>query len=1605
MTTFAQAGSDLGAFVPADVRASLAGGAEPLRHRSGAVLEADLAGSTMLFERLARVHGPRRGAEAVAALLDRVYGALIDPVDRGGGTVVEFMGDAIACCFDGDDGSRALRCGLTMQTKIASLRVPGATSPAVKVSVATGDFLRFSVGDPAVRLMEVIAGPAIDRLAAIAPFAERGDVIADAHTVECLGARARIGSWRAGGRARCALVTGVSDVREDDGPPLRPLGRIDADVARPWLTAAVYERLRAGGEALLGELRSVVMMFLRFAEIDYGEPGAPERLDACARFAQTTIEGYGGTLLSMTVDVKGSYLCAGFGAPIAYDDDAPRAAAAALALRDAPASVGAAPDGVGLTSGRVYAGLFGGPTRCTFGLQGSKANLAARLMQSAHDGQILVEEPLARRLAARFDLRPLAPLQLAGVARAVPVRELAGPRTKARATQAPRSVRAGAQLVNRVAERRDLDLLVAALLEGKGAIVVLEGEPGIGKTRLIDDLTQRATDRGVQVYGGAGDPIERGAPYHGWGPVFRSALELDGLPDDAAARRELVLARLAAVPAAVAGDRAETLAPLLSAVAPVALPDGPATAGLTGEARAEATRDLLAATLAAMARDAPTLVVLEDAHWLDSASLALALRLASAGEPLLLVLTTRPRAEFATTELERVAAVAGCVHMSIGPLLAAESLQVATGAVGRRLPQAAAELITTKAGGNPLFTRELAYALRDHGWLERPDGDGRAPARAPLESPDTVESVIAGRFDRLPSRAQAVLKIASVLGLSLSAPALRELAGSAVDDELEQLERLDLLAPDGDGPEAGLRFRHALIRDVIYERLLQAQRRELHRRAAEYFEAAGGATHTTLAHHWERGGVADRAVEHLGAAGEDAFRADAARECADALGRALELTADEGPGGRRARWTFYVAQAHYRLGELDRAITLGADAIAALDRRVPERVTGVAGRTIVEIGRQGLHRALPGRLPRRADDERSTELRMAVEAHLTMTEVYYTAADTARTMYCAVRALNLAERLDPSTELAQCYGGVCIITGILGAHGVAERYADMSRVTAELIEDPYTVARTIHQVGMYRSSRGPYSSFAELYCEGIDALRRLERKPQLRDALGLAAIADHYFGRTGVAHGKLAELQATVEPQEVALWAQWAPIFLAAGALRQGRPNEALADLRRSALLIQAEDIDMPAVTIRALAALALQRTQRPGEARQQERAAWDLVRRLGRMPTSHAVLDGYTALAELALQGWDTARSPSARRRARRRAGRANSNLRVFALVFGIGAPARWLYRAELQWRRGRHQPALRSWRRCLGAAERLEMLHEQALAHAALADHLPSDSHDARRHRRCAAGLLRTLGAPPTLRAVAPALAAAPAPAPGTLALRAGPALEAIVAGCRARRSRAGYFAALQTHLPPALDAAVHANEFDDPEAVVRLYDALFQRHRDAWLAHERGAACPAAWAIAFTVGARREPHVAQHLLLGMNAHVALDLPVALAEAVGQERMTIFDADFERCGRLAGSLGAAVVADVLGGGPRDRLRRRAGSARDALAMGATRARAWEDGRRLAMLPGDARRRAIAALADDAAARARAIATPAGPTRWLGYAISVSERATVTAAIDDLRR
>ncbi len=270
---------------------------------------------------------------------------------------------------------------------------------------------------------------------------------------------------------------------------------------------------------------------------------------------------------------------------------------------------------------------------------------------------------------------------------------------------------------------------------------------------------------------------------------------------------------------------------------------------MAGEARATSTRNMLVDLLATQYGPSTGLIlVMEDAHWLDSSSWALAFQAWQTLSPLLLVIVTRPQLEGAgrPKELSSLLSVPDGDHLVLSTLTPDEIIAL----VNRRLnvtelPKPAEDLILEQGEGNPFYSEEIAYALRDSGFLLIEDGSARIADEMKglqdLDFPATIQGVITSRIDRLGASEQLTVKVASVIGRIFTYRVLRNIypepdEAFTILDHLANLERLDITPLETPEPELAYLFKHIITQEVVYNLMTFSQRQGLHRKAAAWFE-------------------------------------------------------------------------------------------------------------------------------------------------------------------------------------------------------------------------------------------------------------------------------------------------------------------------------------------------------------------------------------------------------------------------------------------------------------------------------------------------------------------------------------------------------------------------------------------------------------------------------------------------------------------------------------------------------------------------------------------------------------------------------------------------
>ena len=894
------------AYIPMDRRQALARGATLPDRDQGAALFADISGFTPLTETLVRELGRQRGAEELTRYLNLVYDALIDELHRYGGSAVAFAGDAITCWFSRDTGRRATAAAFAMQTAMQAFGaiitpMQHTVSLSMKASVAVGPVRRFLVGDPAIRIIDALAGATLERLAAGEHVAEKGEVVVAAEVHTALGDLLEISELRADDQDRVFAVARGQTRPATTAPwPDLPTAALTAaftgEQVRPWLLPPVYARLQAGMGHFLAELRPTVALFVRFAGIDYdADPAAGDKLDAYIRWIQHVLDRYQGTLIDLNIGDKGSYIYINFGAPIAHEDNAARAAAAALDLRTPPAELDfIQPVQIGISQGRMRAGAYGGAMHRTYGVLGDEVNMAARLMMAAPPGRIIVSEAAQRGLDDAFVWEALPPVRVKGKTEPAVIFALQAARRRP-AVHLPQAAYA-TPLIGRRVELAAIQARMDLAREGRGQLVSLVAAAGLGKSRLVAEIIRRGNQADFLSVGGECEAYGVNTSYLVWQPVWRALLGID--PDwepDAQIRR--LEARIAAIDPALVRR-----VPLLGAVLNLAIPDNQLTQAFDAKLRKTSLESLLADCLVGLAREQPLLVALEDCHWLDPLShdLLEILGQAVADLPVLIVLAYRPL-ELERLREARISALDYHVEIALDELQPAELAEMARARLAQLpdaqsrgdLPQAFIDRVTAQAEGNPFYLEELVNFIRYNG-IDPYDQF----ALNRLELPSSLQSLVLSRLDQLEESQKTSLKVASVIGRVFRDAWLWGVypdlgAPDRVLDDLARLSEQEFTVPAPGEGEPAHTFKHIITHNVVYESLLHMVRANLHAQVGVYIEQTYpdrlGQFVDLLAFHFDHSELIDKRRHYLRRAGEAAQAAYANESAIDYYRRVLPL--------------------------------------------------------------------------------------------------------------------------------------------------------------------------------------------------------------------------------------------------------------------------------------------------------------------------------------------------------------------------------------------------------------------------------------------------------------------------------------------------------------------------------------------------------------------------------------------------------------------------------------------------------------------------------------------------------------------------------------------
>ena len=874
----------------------------------------DISGFTRLTERFAQVG--KVGAEEMTQILDMVFTGLLDVAYGYGADLIKWGGDAVLLLFPGD-GHAAAACAAAWEMRRTLRQVGKVTGTAgsatlrMSVGLHSGEVMFFLAGSRHREL--IVTGPAATQTDAMEKAAEANQVVISPVTATLLGP-GLVGAAKGPGY----LLGGAPKVPPC---PARPVRDVAGLALERYLPPPVAENLLAGGHE--SEHRRVSIAFVEFTGTDqllaaYGPDALAAALQHVVAAAQDAAHANDVTFLGTDISADGGKIVLVAGAPRSTRRDETHLLQAVRAVLARP---GALSLRAGAHAGPAFAGYLGPAYWRTYSVWGDTINLAARLMARAAPGRLLATAEILDRSTRMFAFSSVPPFQVKGKAQPVHAFDVGAP-----LPNRPAPVQSAGRLAGREAEVEALREALDALRRGRGRVVELVGEPGIGKSRLLAELLAMADQEHRIVV--RCDTYATAIPYAVIDMLLRDLLSVPAEAEPRAAAAALALAVAGQAP------ELEKWLPLLATVVGAELPETPEVALLEDAFRRPRLEQAVTELVGAILRH-PAVLAVEDIQLADEASVGVLSRLLEEvpGRPWLVVITGRGPKPLHPPDS------ADLLRLELGPLSASAAESMLLDAT-RRSPLAPHQLaaITERGAGNPLFLRELA-TVAGRG------GDGSL-------LPESVQDVIGAQIDLLAPMDKSTLRAAAVAGMSFEEDLLAEVLGQPLDAGVWERLR-DFVSPEAPGT---FRFRHALLRDAAYEGLPYARRRHLHGRLAEALERrAAGAPQAEAAQlslhyfHAQRYGAASY---YARIAAERAAAVYANAEAAGFLDTALDAAKR---AGQSAAEVFRLAEAlgdiRYRLGDFRAADQAFAEARKSTDgdpvafARLCEKTALVVART------------------------------------------------------------------------------------------------------------------------------------------------------------------------------------------------------------------------------------------------------------------------------------------------------------------------------------------------------------------------------------------------------------------------------------------------------------------------------------------------------------------------------------------------------------------------------------------------------------------------------------------------------------------------------------
>ncbi len=914
---------------------------------------------------------------------------------------------------------------------------------------------------------------------------------------------------------------------------------------------ALAEKIARAGKQIEGERRTVTVLFADLSSFTaISEKLDPEQV---YEFVDSTLKAFIDEIYKHegTLDkFMGDGVMALFGAPVAHEDDPARAILAALGMQaalrriseDLEARLGISLQvRIGLNTGPVVVGGVGSDLRMDYTALGDTVNVAARLQSVAEPGTILVSRPVYEATEPLYEFRELGAIRVKGRIEPVEIYEVVAPRVDTGRVRGIPGLTA--PMVGREGEFARLRQIVEELVaQRRGRIVLVTGDAGIGKSRLMAEFKSYLADKPVAAFEGTCLCYGQSA----YGVFIRLLRGCFGIEDDdpeESVRDKIERSVRACLPGP---DAIPQILPYLENLFSIRIIEKELAERVRYLEPAQLQQQTFVAIrdyMIARAKHTPLVLIFEDVHWIDKLSLDLLTFLLETVNraPLLLYCISRPAEGPAARQIERLSQEnlgPAFYHIRLAPLSYADSVALVDLLLTiPELPEHLKQTIPQRAEGNPFYLEEIIRMLIDRGIIRRTGERWEVAPEAglvDLQVPSTLQGLIMARVDHLSEGARTAIQCASVIGRDFTYRLLQCVVEGARSllDELQELEDRELVHRVSDGTDPEYRFHHVLVQETVYNSLLLRRRERLHHKIAEGIETLFKERledHIdALAFHYNESKDADRALPYLTRAGNRAaerFSNDEAlryyRIAADSLNRTHP------PPRQRVEVYRGLGQVQSLVGDYDGAINSYVIALEMIRSSNDAHVFEASAEIMRRIGRiherrgdyaeslRWLDRAL-NELDRAANSSRAVE---RVRIYNEIGWVHYRLGNFEEAYQWRMRSLQIVEGTDHYSEMASAYNGLAALFSRKGDWARCLAYVEKGLRLREMIGDSFGVAQCYQNLG----------NIALRQCEWDQALQRFDKSLEIRQQIGYAFGISELYNNLGMPYREKGQFDRATE--------------------------------------------------------------------------------------------------------------------------------------------------------------------------------------------------------------------------------------------------------------------------------------------------------------------------------------------------------------------------------------------------------------------------------------------------------------------------------------------